>query len=112
MATIIKLDEYLKRQKELFNAYITSSGQEVSVMPFTSSYGLQDNKTYTGDDLLRFIDAYTKGNLITKEELEKYNNTKKMPNDLIFKRGRIIIEAIIASHGDLSLIHISEPTRR
>lgn len=100
MATIIKLDEYLKRQKELFNAYITSSGQEVSVMPFASSYNQQDNKTYTGDDLLRYIDSYTKGNLITNEELDKYNNTKKMPNDLIFKRGRIIIEAIIASHGD------------
>ena len=83
MATIIKLDEYLKRQKELFNAYITSSGQEVSVMPFASSYNQQDNKTYTGDDLLRYIDSYTKGNLITNEELDKYNNTKSGEGGLL-----------------------------
>ena len=62
-------------------------------MPFASSYNQQDNKTYTGDDLLRYIDSYTKGNLITNEELDKYNNTKKMPNDLIFKRISLLDKA-------------------
>ncbi len=100
MSNAIKLNDYLKRQKELFKAYIDSSGKEISVSPFVSVYSSEDGVTYTNEDLLKMIDAYINSNLITKEEKEAFEKTKKVPNDVIFKRGRIIIEAIIESQGN------------
>lgn len=100
MATIIKLRTYLQRQNELFNAYISSNGKEISVLPFIEKYQEEDEKEYTGDDLLKYISSFVHSKRISDEELASYNKTKKVPNDIIFKRGRIIIEEIIASHGD------------
>lgn len=100
MANVIKLNDYLKRQNELFDAFITSSGREVSVEPFVDIYSKEDGVSYSCEDLLRYITSYVKSKRITESELEKYENTKKVPNDIIFKRGRIIIEAIIESQGN------------
>lgn len=100
MANVIKLNDYLKRQKELFNEYIKSSGKETSVIPFVSIYSKEDNFQYTSEDLLRYISSFVNSKRITDEEKEQYEKTKKVPNDTIFKRGRIIIEAIIESQGN------------
>lgn len=100
MANVIKLNDYLKRQKELFSAYINSSGKEISVNPFVSVYSKEDGNAYTSEDLLRYIDSYVKSNLISEEEKASFEATKLVPNDIIFKRGRIIIDAIIESQGN------------
>lgn len=100
MANVIKLNDYLRRQKELFDAYINSSGKEVSVNHFVEAYSKEDDAQYTNEDLLRYITSYVASKRITESELEAYNETKKVPNDIIFKRGRIIIEAIIESQGN------------
>lgn len=100
MANVIKLNDYLKRQKELFDAYIKSSGKEISVDAFKERYELEDGVAHTSDDLLKYIYSYVKSKRITEAELSSYNDTKKVPNDIVFKRGRIIIESLIASQGN------------
>lgn len=102
MAIIIDLDDYLKRQKEIFSAFMDSSGKEVSVTPFVSKYEKEDNTNYASEDLLKYLNSYVNSNLITEEEKELFNKTKLVPSDLIFKRGRLIIEALIESQGDTS----------
>lgn len=100
MANVIKLNDYLKRQNELFDAYIKSSGKEISVDEFKQIYEKEDQTSYTSDDLLKYIYSYVKSKRITDLELSSYNETKKVPNDIIFKRGRIIIESLIESQGN------------
>lgn len=102
MQEIISIDEYLKRQKDVFNTYVESHGRETSLLPLIDEYKKNDKVDYREEDVLRYLTSYIKSNLITKEELDSYNQTRVISNEIIFRRGKTIVKALIQSQGDQS----------
>lgn len=100
MQEIISIDEYLKRQKDVFNTYVESHGRETSLLPLLEEYKNHDQIDYQPEDVLRYLTSYIKSNLISEEELASYNQTRVVSNEIIFKRGKTIVKALIQSQGD------------
>lgn len=100
MQEIISIDEYLNRQKVVFNTYVESHGRETSLLPLVEEYRKSDNIDYAPEDILRYIASYVKSNLISEEELASYNQTRVVSNEIIFRRGKTIVKALIQSQGD------------
>lgn len=105
MQEIISIDEYLKRQKDVFNTYVESHGRENSLLPLLEEYKVTDEIDYEPTDILKYLTSYIKSNLITDEELASYNQTKLVSNEIIFKRGKTIVKALIQSQGDEIELH-------
>lgn len=100
MQGIISIDEYLTRQKSVFDTYVESHGRETSLLPLIEEYKRNDLVEYQPEDILRYLTSYIKSNLITEEELASYNQTRIVSNEIIFKRGKMIVKALIQSQGD------------
>ena len=100
----INIDKYLKRQQEIFNAYIEANGKEVSILPFIESYSKEDNEEYTKENIFNYLNSYIKSNQISESDKEKYNQTRLVSNSLIFKRGRIITEVLIENQGSFDIL--------
>lgn len=100
MQGIISIDEFLKRQKDVFDTYVKSHGREDSLLPLIEEYRINDKVEYQSEDILRYLTSYIKSNLITESELDSYNQTRIVSNEIIFKRGKIIVKALIQSQGD------------
>lgn len=100
MQEIISIDEYLQRQKDVFNTYVESHGRETSLLPLLEEYRVNDQVDYQSEDILRYLSSYIKSNLITEEELASYNQTRVVSSEIIFKRGKTVVKALIQSQGD------------
>lgn len=95
----IELETFLARQKEVFKCYIEHNGREIDLLPLMEEYSQKDNKVYTIEDMLHYIETYCASELATEEEKLQYNNSKKMPAKLVFERGKEIVETLIHSKG-------------
>ena len=100
----VALDEFIKRQHDVFNAYIESNGKEISVLPFVSEYSKSDDTEYTPESVINYLNSYIKSNQISNKEIKQYNKTRLVPNDIIFKRGRIITEVLIENQGSMDIL--------
>ncbi|MCH5166465.1 MAG: hypothetical protein J1F35_01100 [Erysipelotrichales bacterium] len=100
----VALDEYIKRQHDVFNAYISSNGKESSVLPFVSEYSKSDEIEYTPENIINYLNSYIKSKQISNQEVKQYNQTRLIPNDIIFKRGRIITEMLIENQGSKEIL--------
>lgn len=104
MAKVIKLDEFIKRQKEVFNTYVETNGREVDLKPYIAKYSSEDDTIYSDTDIFKYLDLYIKSNLITDAEVDAYNKTRLIPGEIIFKRGKEIVGALIQSQGNIYAI--------
>lgn len=100
----LSIDKYLKRQHDVFTAYVNDSGKETTLLPFISAYSEEDGINYKPEDMFALIDSYLHSNLITEEEKELYNQTLRVPSNTIFKRGKIITELIIENQGSMDFL--------
>lgn len=60
MQGIISIDEYLRRQKAVFNTYVESHGRETSLLPLIDEYRKSDELDYEPEDILRYLTSYIK----------------------------------------------------
>lgn len=97
---VVSIDTYVKRQKEIFDAYIESNGKKSAIIPFVEKYSSEDSKDYSIKDVLKYIKLYINSNLIKEEEAKKFNGTKKVSNKVIFNRGKLLVQKLIESKGD------------
>lgn len=101
MSEIIKIDKYIDRQKEIYNAYVNSNGKKSEIMPFVDKYSKEDKKEYTLNDVLKYLKIYLSSNLANEEDKNKYQGTKKVSNKVIFNRGKLLVQRLIESKGNI-----------
>lgn len=99
MEVVLKLEDLLEREKEVFNQYIKSQ-KEIDMLPLLDRFSEEDKKIYSIDDAYRYLRMYTSSNIITKEEQEKFMMAKKVDPILIFKRGKKAVKKLIESNVD------------
>lgn len=105
MEVIIGLDNLLARQREIFTAY-TSSGRETDLLPLLDQYSMEDRQVYTIEKAYRYLLLYTTSKNIRDEELVRINELQKIDPNLIFKRGKKIIQILIKSNNDQKQLYL------
>ena len=93
MATEVEL----KRGKELFDALIKNQGLEAALLPFLDKYNEEDKQEYNFSILLKYLQAYTQSEYISKEEATKYNKLRSISKSTLLKRGKELCDTQIAN---------------
>lgn len=105
MEVVLKLDDLLEREKEVFNQYIKNQ-REIDMLPLLDRFSKEDKKVYSIDDAYRYIKMYTSSKIITEEEQELFQNAKKIEPILIFKRGKKAVKKLIESNADEKELYV------
>lgn len=107
MERSIDLETHLIRRREVFNHYITNRGREISLLPLLKKYSAEDGipkPGYSFEYIEGLLIQYLESDEISREQTVSYNNTKKISKNIIMKRGREIIMAMIESKCDWSVV--------
>ncbi len=105
MEVILKIDELLERQKEVFDQYIINQ-REVNMLPLLEKYGKKDNQVYSIEEAYKYLKMYTTSEIISEDELEQFSSAKKVDPTLIFKRGKKAVKELIESNDDDKELYI------
>lgn len=94
----VTLSKVLEREKEVFDAYIANSGREVALQPLIRKYSqedLPDGQVYPFIKVFDYLKLYVSSNIITPEELEKFNEASEVDYNKKVARGKEIVELLI-----------------
>ena len=97
----VMLETILKREKEVFDTFISNNGREISLQPLLIKYSKEDlneSEKYPYTILFDYLKMYTTSLLISEEELEQYKKAAYLPKNTILKRGREVIERLIENN--------------
>lgn len=105
MEVVLKLDDILEREKEVFNQYIKSQ-KEIDMLPLLDRFSKLDKKVYSIEDAYRYLKMYTSSKIITEEEQNSFQEAKKVEPILIFKRGKKAVKQLIESNADEKELYV------
>ncbi len=88
----------LKRGQELFNALLRNEGLEASLLPYLDRYRKEDGENYNFSIILKYLQLYTQGPSITKEDAVRFNKLRSISKEKLLSRGKEICDTQIANN--------------
>lgn len=97
---IENIDVFVNRSSEVFNAFIENKGNESKLAYLIVKYSKEDKKEYTYDKINTYLNAYLNNENINKADKDLYKKIITIPDELLLKRGKEIVEALIKSNNN------------